>query len=397
MNHLTGSPARGASAPEVPARDPHHRIADIELLRGAAITMVVIEHLHLNLVVWRSGFLEALSRCWQGWTGVDLFLAISGFVIGRSLLPTLIMEQGIGFLNRTLAFWTRRAWRLLPLAWLWLLIPLLASIVFNKSGAFGTVMANYRNLIAAVLDVANFRIAEVFGKSPSGPTFPYWSLSLEEQFYLVLPLLILVFRRRLPWVLGLLVVLQFVEPHVPLAMLTRTGALAVGVLLAFWSGTDAWRLCEPSSLRTKAAARFVTLVLPLLLLGAIGSEQVVSPTLAVGLVALVAGILVWLASYDRDYLLHGVLPRRVILWLGSRSYAIYLIHIPAFAATREIWFRLSPAGTLFDGRFAWRFAVTALVLVLGCSEVSHRLVEYPLRRRGVRIARQMLGRIPSGC
>ena len=175
-------------------------------------------------------------------------------------------------------------------------------------------------------------------------------------------------------------------------MLTRTGAPALSVLLAFWSRTDAWRLCEPVPLQDSAVARLVALLLPVLLLGALGSEQVVGASLGVGLIALTAGSLVWLASYDRNDLLRGMLPRRVMLRLGSRSYAIYLIHVPAFAATREIWFRVSPAGTVFDGRFAWRFGVTALLLVLGCSELSHRLVERPLRQRGARIAGRMLRR-----
>ena len=390
MNHLAGAPA---SAPALrPDRDRHRRIADIELLRGIAVVMVLIEHLPINLVGWHSPSLDAFGRYWRGWPGVDLFFVISGFVIGRSLLPMTTGDGGrLDFLNDTLAFWTRRAWRLLPSAWLWLLIPFLASIAFNRSGLFSTPLVNYRSMIAGLLDVANFHLADGYGRLPYGTTFPYWSLSLEEQFYLALPLLIFLLRRRLPWLLGLVVLAQFQAPHLPLTMVTRSGALALGVLLAFWSDTPAWRLCEPRPLHRRRAG-IVMLTLPILLLGALGTEQVVGPSLNIGLIALLGGVLVWVASYDRDYLAAGLLPRRLMLWLGSRSYGIYLIHIPAFAATREIWFRLSPPGTVFDGSF-WRcFAVTALVLLLSLSELNHRLVEQPLRRHGAAIAGRMTRR-----
>ena len=275
MNHLAGAPA---SAPALrPDRDRHRRIADMELLRGIAVVMVLIEHLPINLVGWHSPSLDAFGRYWRGWPGVDLFFVISGFVIGRSLLPMTTGDGGrLDFLNDTLAFWTRRAWRLLPSAWLWLLIPFLASIAFNRSGLFSTPLVNYRSMIAGLLDVANFHLADGYGRLPYGTTFPYWSLSLEEQFYLALPLLIFLLRRRLPWLLGLVVLAQFQAPHLPLTMVTRSGALALGVLLAFWSDTPAWRLCEPRPLHRRRAG-IVMLTLPILLLGALGTEQVVGP------------------------------------------------------------------------------------------------------------------------
>ena len=395
MNHL--APIGNPAAPEQaaawqPERTRHRRIADIELLRGLAVVMVLIEHLPLNLVTWHSATLELLSRTWHGWPGVDLFFVISGFVIGRSLLPMLSDADPLQFLNNTLAFWTRRAWRLLPSAWLWLVIPLLASMFFNRSGLFDTPLVNYRGLVAGLLDIANFRLSETFGRLPYGPSFPYWSLSLEEQFYLLLPLLLFVFRRHLPWVMALVLLEQFWVPHTPLSMVTRSGALAIGVLLAFWSATPSWRLCEPRALDGSRLARMAALLLPILLLGALGSEKVVSPGLGVGLIAMVAAIPVWVASYDQDYLMRGILPRRLMLWLGSRSYGIYLIHIPVFVATREIWFRLSPPGTVFDGRFAGRFGLTALLLLLLLSELNHRLVERPLRRHGAAIAGRMTAR-----
>src|SRR5690554_7448281 len=65
------------------------RIADLEMLRGLAVIGVVIHHARDNLFTWSSPGLERLATYFGGWVGVDLFFAISGFVIARTLLPQL--------------------------------------------------------------------------------------------------------------------------------------------------------------------------------------------------------------------------------------------------------------------------------------------------------------------
>ena len=84
--------------------------------------------------------------------------------------------------------------------------------------------------------------------------------------------------------------------------------------------------------------------------------------------------------------------RALLLWVGTRSYALYLIHMPSYFLTREIWLRLEPAGTRFNSGYTWEFLLTALVLLLGLSELNYRFLEVPLRRRGVAIAGRMEAR-----
>jgi peptidoglycan/LPS O-acetylase OafA/YrhL len=379
----------------------HGRITDIELLRGIAVTFVLIEHARINLFPWTDGSGMRLYFYFGFWTGVDLFFAISGFVIARTLLPTL---QSAGdrtdFFNSSLAFWVRRAWRLLPSAWLWLAVILVSSIAFNRSGAFQSFRSNFEGAIAAMLDVANFRIMVVFAHFEPGATFPYWSLSLEEQFYLLLPILVFVLRRWLPYVLGVAILAQF--------FLVRTGthagdfglvmnqirsdALLFGVLLAIWSRHHSYRLFEPVVLRSRPILGLAVAAFLVICLAAVGSTELHIVSFQVGLVALVSAVLVFLASYDRDYLCPDGLPKRVLLWVGSRSYGLYLIHIPAFYLTREIWFRIEPPGTQFGGSFTLRFALTAMVLLISLVELNYRLVETPLRRRGADIARRLAKR-----
>ena len=384
---MTEAGSEGASA-----ADRHGRIDDIEVLRGIAITMVLFEHLPINLIVWHSHFLAFLDHYCRGWVGVDLFFVISGFVIARGLLPLRARAADrLQYAHGVLAFWIQRAWRLLPSAWLWLGVPLLASIVFNRGGFFDPPANNFTCLVTGALNVANFHEIHAYRVEHCN-SFPYWSLSLEEQFYLILPVLLFVTGRWLPAVMLAAIAIQFAEPPTLLFMFTRPGAFAFGVLLAMASGTRLWKLCEPTGLSNNAPGRAAILLVPLIFMGALGSGQLHIVEFKVGLIALLAALLVWIASYDRNLLVTPRMPRQLLMWLGSRAYSLYLTHIPAFSATREIWLRLSPPGTIFDRHFALRFVLTAGALTLAFTELNFRFVERPLRRRGRRIAQAFASR-----
>jgi peptidoglycan/LPS O-acetylase OafA/YrhL len=390
----------GGSSPRAP-QGASGRIADIEVLRAVAVIFVLIEHIRLNLFPWVGGEHERLYIYFGFWSGVDLFFTISGFVIARSLLPTLQTAGNIGAaLNATIAFWVRRAWRLLPSAWLWLGLIMACVIAFNRSHAFGSFHANFEGVIAAVLDVANFRVMMTFGRFETGAAFPYWSLSLEEQFYILLPLAVLIGRRWLPYMLiaGVLAQLFVTRSGAGTSLLglilnqLRSDALMLGVLIALWSAHPTYRLFEPSGLRARPIVGFLVFGMLIFLLAAISSASFHIVWFQIGLVAVLSAVLVLVASYDQDYLCSWAPVKSLMLWIGSRSYAIYLIHIPVYLATREIWFRIEPAGTVFDRTYGLRFALTAFPLLLLLADVNYRFIEVPFRRRGARIAQRITQR-----
>jgi peptidoglycan/LPS O-acetylase OafA/YrhL len=113
-------------------------------------------------------------------------------------------------------------------------------------------------------------------------------------------------------------------------------------------------------------------------------------SIKVGMVALISGLLVWLASYDAGYLLRPGVASRALSWLGARSYAIYLIHIPAFFLVREIFYRLAGGNGSFGDSHFWPFVLTAGALILLLAELNYRLVEVPLRNRGATVAKRMM-------
>lgn len=374
------------------------RIEDIELLRGIGILYVLSEHALGNLIFWPSPDLEHIYSYVRGASGVDLFFAISGFVITRDLLPKLIASPSTNtFIYTTLAFWVRRIWRILPSAWLWLIIILLATMFFNHSGAFKSIDAALRGTYGAVLQVANIGFVLCFGQIghqyECGANFYYWSLSLEEQFYLLLPFMAFLFRKRLPWVLAVLVILQIGYPRNVLGSMIRTDALLLGALIAYWSKKPGYCAFEPRFLERSLVARFI--VTAGLLIGLAAAAALFTGKLGpyrLGIIALIAALLVFLASYDKNYLLIPQPLRRFMLWLGSRSCTIYLIHIPVFYATREIWYRITPTGTTFDAAYTLPFSLTAAVLMLICCEINFRLIEAPFRKKGAAISARLLQR-----
>lgn len=369
-----------------------HAIEDIELLRGFAVLLVVVHHAQSNLISWTTPALTRFYSYFGGWVGVDLFFAVSGFVIARSLVPRLHAQpDGAAAWRETLSFWMRRAWRLLPSAWLWLLVILLATLTFNSSGVFGSLEANLEASVAAVLQVANIRFAQAFMQWEYGSSFVYWSLALEEQFYLLFPLLILLSRRWLPYVLFGLVALQLFMPRSVMLMMFRTDALALGVLIALWSAQPSYRRLQPAVLARRGLGVGVLLVL-LLCLCALGSEPLTMFSMRIGAIALLAAALVWLASYDQNFLWPDGAFKRLMIWFGTRSYAIYLIHIPAFFFTREIYYRLYPQQGDFGDSFFYPFVLTAAVLIVVLSELNYRLIECPLRERGKQIAQRLFAK-----
>ena len=366
------------------------RIDDIEILRAFAVILVVVEHMQFNLFHWNTPALKSFYEYYGGWTGVDLFFAISGFVIARDLVPKLHgAGSGASYFRTTLIFWVRRFWRLIPSAWTWLTLIFLASVFLNSSGAWGTVSNNAEAVLFAFLQVANFYVAHVFGQEFSGAAFVYWSLSLEEQFYLLLPLLVFISGRKLSYILCLSVLLQIVLPRdTALLALVRTDALFLGVLIALWAQHPSYRFFKPQFLAHPVVA-LLFLSLLLLALACVGSEALRIVESRYGLVALISALLVFAASYDQDYFARTRWIKALLLWVGTRSYALYLIHMPSYLLTREIWFRLEPEGTRFNTQYTYQFLATALTLLLVLSELNYRFIETPFRRRGVAVAHNM--------
>ena len=369
---------------------------EIEYLRGIAIVMTVVTHSNL-LLPFHAGFMEKLFNIYSPWTGVDLFFCISGYVVSKAYLDYFDKSKAQGkFGIAAASFWIRRAYRLLPTAWLWVLIPLVFSIFYNQSNAFESWFYNLRSFTAVATFSGN--LANQYGLL-LGPNSVYWSLALEEQFYFVFPLFLLLITSTRWRVIALIALIAaqfcldrnaFAPPPAGMLFSFRLDAMMWGILLCLFTRTTLYKDIEPTAIGTSLFKRLTLTLFLLYMLGAIAG-QLISVPIAVGLIAINALMLVWLASYQKGYIYCPSMLSSLLQWLGSRSYALYVIHMFAYHLSTEIWTRVAvnEGLTLAQG-YTTELLLTSVTIMIVLSELNYRFVEVPLRRKGAEIARKKM-------
>jgi peptidoglycan/LPS O-acetylase OafA/YrhL len=334
-------------------------------LRGLAVALVVIFHLWPHVLP-------------GGYVGVDVFFVISGYLITGLLAQMALRDGRISLIE----FYSRRIRRLLPAAILVLLVTLLGTLLFISKARWEETA---KQILASALYVENWRLAHQAVSYLDADNLPtpvqhYWSLSIEEQFYIVWPVLMigviwlarrwqLSLRRCLAMTLSLVfaaslvasIVLTKTDPaQAYFVSHTRLWELALGGLLMlgeqrFQSGAGASRLL--------ALAGIVGILASALLFSAttpFPGASALLPTLATVLVILAGEVQVG-RFRGLDFW-----PLRFI---GDRSYSIYLWHWPL------ITFFLGQGYSL---TFASGVGLIAVTLVL--SDLSYRYVEQPYRQ-----------------
>ena len=208
------------------------RIPELDGFRSLAVTLVMVDHIvyawplpegALNWIPLPIRFLLS-----HGWLGVDLFFVLSGFLITGILLD----EDRRGYFSR---FYMRRATRILPLALVFIAIC---------AAAYGRPYGQY--FLLAIFFCAN--LAPLLSvPEPHGPVV-LWSLSVEEHFYLIWPVLVLMLKRRTLAVVATTIVVgspflrawavsHGMNPETTVYELSwfRFDGLALGALLALWT------------------------------------------------------------------------------------------------------------------------------------------------------------------
>jgi peptidoglycan/LPS O-acetylase OafA/YrhL len=283
-------------------------------------------------------------------------------------------------------FWLRRARRLLPAAYLWAGLTCLFSLYFNRSGSFGAPVDAAVSAIAALFEFQNILLVlRLQHQISPGPLFHYWSLSFEEQFYVVAPMLILLRRR---W---LILAFFLISPILFRVADAYEGAFRIedlvgGLLIARFE-TDIKRFWGkvPGTRHIRWGVPLLSVAVLVGLVALAGREWAWLMKGVAGLwlysvgVALLSVLLVIVASADRGLLLGRGRLHRFSVWLGRRSYSIYLVHICAFLSARELAFRLVPPG----GPPPSMVLTTAIgcVLLVAFSWATSRFVEVPTRSR----------------
>ena len=335
---------------------------DVEGLRALAVLAVVLYHCGVP------GFAG-------GYLGVDVFFVVSGFLITSLMLDEIATTRRLSFA----AFYGRRARRLLPAATLVIGVTLFAGWFVLSPLAWRDLLGD---ALSATTYTVNLRLAaqstDYFQSAlPPSALQHYWSLAVEEQFYLVWPLAIWVLagpklsRARLGVGVGVIVGVSFVmslvmtvrnQPWAFFGLHTRMWQLGGGALLAV-----AWPYVGriPTIVRRIApVAGVVAIVVAIVIFDSAtpwpGTAALV-PTLAT-LAVLVGGNVGPVAD---------VLGQRPAVWLGARSYSWYLWHWPALVLFAD-W-----RGRSLGVPLAVAVALAALVV----AQIGYRFVEQPIRHQ----------------
>jgi peptidoglycan/LPS O-acetylase OafA/YrhL len=349
-------------------------MAGLDGLRAVAVLAVVLYHLNVG---WASG----------GLLGVGVFFVLSGYLITDLLLAEREREGAIA-LGR---FWLRRARRLLPALWVMLVVVTLWIAFLDPAQ-----LASLRGaLVAALLYFSNwwyaFQHVSYFASfgAPS-PLGHLWSLAVEEQFYLVWPLLLILATRFVQrrWLLVGIVVAGGVASAWAMATIfqpgsdptrvyegtdTRAFQLLIGASLALvWPSR---RLTGPiSALRRRSLDALGAVGMVVIVVMVVGTNEYETFLYRGGMVILsLATVAVVAVLAHPSTHLGRILGAPPLRWIGVRSYGIYLWHYPIIVLTSPVNGTAGPLLTLAQ--------VGATVAV---AALSWRFVEEPIRKHGFR-------------
>ena len=357
-----------------------HRRADIQGLRALAVTLVVLYHMGLPL----SG----------GFTGVDMFFVISGYVIMESLLREYRAKGRIRFGQ----FFLRRFKRLFPALVVLVAITLVAATVFLPP--FANENRTLLTGLGAIFISANVAIEVTTGDyfAPDArlnPLLHTWSLSVEEQFYLLFPLIVMAGLwwgakrgRPLSGLVALIVIISSASFVLALAAsrvslpvgdsllsfyspVPRAWEFGVGALLALWGG----KIPAPGRV-TAAVCAWAGVAL--IAAGAVFIDSFTAfPSEWTLLPVLGTALLIFAGRSEHPAVIIRGLSTAPSVWLGNLSYSLYLWHWPLIVFAIVGW---SDSLTYMS---------VAVAISLGLAWLSYRFIEQPLRTRDTSTKKKM--------
>lgn len=338
-----------------------HRL-DIQALRGVAVLLVVAYHAGL----------PGLSA---GYLGVDIFFVISGFLITGMIRDGL--ERGEFSFAR---FYYRRAKRLLPAAYAVLIVTVLAAPLVMTEIELEDLR---QQVLGAITFTANFvfwqQSGYFDGTADTKPLLHFWSLAVEEQYYLLMPLFLFLVPRR-AWTAAIVMILftslalslylSTSHPSAAFYLLpTRAWELAIGSIGAL---IHSWASGSRILSYARAPALSVILIVPFLPTG------LPHPGFDALLICVATLVIILGVNGSR---FECSAPVRALGRVGDISYSLYLVHWPVLVFTRAAYMGEPPVEAIW----------AALAMACALSVLLHRYVEEPFRRGQQIISRRFVG------
>jgi peptidoglycan/LPS O-acetylase OafA/YrhL/lysophospholipase L1-like esterase len=340
---------------------------EIDSLRAFAVLAVVIYHAKFNF------FGNILLP--GGYLGVDVFFIISGYLITSLILKELINTDSFSFKS----FYIKRVRRILPV----LLLVIFVSIPFSWIYLFPSDLVSFSKSILYSLGFSSnfyFHFSGLDYGSPEGLQKPFlhtWSLSIEEQFYIIFPIcLFLIFKYSrknvfLFFIICFVVSLilanwgskNYISANFYL-LYSRIWELILGSCVAYYEIKIGHRE------QNKVLNQILTLIGFILIFGSffIFDNETFHPSLWTLIPALGVVLILWF--YSSGNLILRFLTNRIFVWIGLISYSLYLWHYPIFSFANY-------TGIFFDKNFE---KIILIIFTFTISLTSYFLVEQPFRK-----------------
>ncbi len=336
-------------------------MAELDAIRAFAAVGVILYHSGLPT----AGRLTDLPVL-MGWTSVDLFFQLSGFLITSILLSHHLDRAFLG------AFYARRALRIWPIYYLTIVVM----AILSRSGVMPPSWPPFTTPLILHYLTFTQAIPSYWG-DPSAYYHPIghlWSVAVEEQFYLLWPFLILLLGRRsvvpiaLILIVAAIVCRQSIGLATPHVLLMRCDGLGYGALLAILASREDFGPRRPiyaAGFATIAGVSFAILAAWTLL---VSREFFLSTSVLVALNPIFLGMLGLVVCFSGKWSL-GFLRIRWICYLGKISYGLYVYHYPIYAVVDHC---------LGNGVASPRFLLLKLGLTLAIAVISWELLEKPI-------------------
>ena len=321
----------------------------------------------------------------NGALGVNFFFVLSGFLITILLLKE---EQVSGKIN-LLYFYYRRVLRIWPLYYLTLFIGFLAypffSALHNNPGRETASPLLY------ILFLGNFNIIAA-GPPYSGSLRVLWSLAVEEQFYLVWPLLLIATKNKrillFSGVIAASIVFRALYADAPVILIyhpmSLAGDFAIGGLLAW----GCFRYHTPGSVLIRHYKMLIIFLYSLLMILLFFNDRIfIFPILIISqqlIISMFFAFVIFDQAYSQNPFFELRHNRYFTLW-GKYSYGLYCFHIAMLAIALKLFNTFVPAGddSVF---FSWLIPVTGFLLTLATAYLSFRFFESPFLKLKTRFS-----------
>lgn len=318
-------------------------------------------------------FYKNLFNHFSFWPGVDIFFAISGYLICKTFLRDLERAQSRS--EAAIMFWRRRVARLLPAVAFWCAASILVSaIVTTWPGAEPAKVA--KSAITAVLGISNLYWATCVQHALACGSADFngvtWSLSLEWQLYALISALMCIAGARRAVVLMLLLsifVSVFAAPSFSFLWVLRPQSFALGAAIYLLTKNICLETLPIPRMTWPLAATLGVLIC------IIGPVDIPQP-FTIPAISLGAGLCLLSALHGR--VLTAPAASSILVWIGERSYSIYLCHLPIFLLTREVLMRT--VGIAPQSMHVALGASIAAALICTCGHLSYRFIEIPFQK-----------------